>query len=212
MAKQDLNKLRTEIANRRKEMTATVDGVAPRDKFLNGLMESLQTGRETQASALVKTVDNTVAAKKKESARLPINETVPVQTPKIEKSSGMDMSPEREEQLWIEMEKRRKQTLAESMQGFVQPQQPSAQTPNNYGNQPMQMNEGYLIENVKGIVNNYLVENFGPIVEEAIKSTILELYAVERIKEVLTENKEIIKTVVYETIRELQAKSKTKAQ
>jgi hypothetical protein len=56
------------------------------------------------------------------------------------------------------------------------------------------------------------VENFGPIVEEAIKSTILELYAVERIKEVLTENKEIIKTVVYETIRELQAKSKTKAQ
>jgi hypothetical protein len=61
-------------------------------------------------------------------------------------------------------------------------------------------------------VNNYLIENFGPVVEEAIKSTILEMYAVERIKEVLHENKDLVKTIVYDTIRELQAKSKNKAQ
>jgi hypothetical protein len=74
--------------------------------------------------------------------------------------------------------------------------------------QPMMLNEAYLTENVKKIVNNYLVENFGPVVEEAIKSTILEMYAVERIKEVLTENKEMVQKIVYDTIRELQAKSK----
>lgn len=79
----------------------------------------------------------------------------------------------------------------------------------SYGNNGIPMiNEGYLTESVKRTVNNYLMENFGPIVEEAIKSTILEMYAVERIKEVITENREIIKTVVYETIRELQAKKK----
>jgi hypothetical protein len=38
------------------------------------------------------------------------------------------------------------------------------------------------------------------------------MYAVERIKEVLQENKEMIKSIVYDTIRELQAKSKAKAQ
>jgi hypothetical protein len=77
--------------------------------------------------------------------------------------------------------------------------------------QPMQINEGYLVENVKKIVDNYLIDNFGPVVEEAIKGTIIEMYAVERIKEVLQENREMIKTLVYETIREIQAKSKAKA-
>ena len=73
------------------------------------------------------------------------------------------------------------------------------------------LNEQYLGESVKRIVNNYLIENFGPVVEEAIKSTILEMYAVERIKEVLTENKEMIKTIVIDVIKEIQAKSKAKA-
>ena len=44
-----------------------------------------------------------------------------------------------------------------------------------------------------------------------MKDVIIEMYAVERIKKVLTENKEIIKSIVYETIRELQAKSKNKS-
>ncbi len=211
MAKPDLNKLKSEIANRRNEKTATIDGVAPKDKFLNGLLESLHTGRETQASVLVKTIDNTVAAKNNETTRLTIKETAPIQQAPAQRPIQMDMSPERDEQMWAEMEKKKKQTLAESMQTYIQ--SPNLGTPmNNNSMQPMTLNEQYLTENVKKIVNGYLTENFGPIVEEAIKSTILELYAVERIKEVLTENKEMIKTVVYETIRELQAKSKTKAQ
>ena len=220
--KPDLNKLKNEIATRKNERNSIVDGVSPRDKFLFGLVESIETGRETQSSALVKTVDNTVAAKKKEAARLPVNETVtappqqqtqyapkrPVQLEQI------DMSPERDEQLWADIERKKKQTLAESMQTYIQTPYtgaPMAQQPMQpmmpMGQQPM-LNEAYLTENVKKIVNNYLVESFGPIVEEAIKSTILEMYAVERIKEVLTENKEMIQNIVYDTIRELQAKSK----
>jgi len=88
------------------------------------------------------------------------------------------------------------------------PQQPQQQMTGA----PMQINEAYLTENVKTIVNNYLVENFGPIVEEAIKSTILEMYAVERIKEVLGDNKEMIKSIVFEAFRELKAKNEAKRQ
>jgi hypothetical protein len=77
--------------------------------------------------------------------------------------------------------------------------------------QPM-LNEAYLIERVQKVVNNYLSENLAPIFEDAIKNTIIEMYAVERIKEVLTENREMIKSLVYETIREIQAKSKNKTQ
>jgi hypothetical protein len=216
--KPDLNKLKAEIATRKNEKTSTIDGVTPRDKFLYGLIESIQTGRETQSTALVKTVDNTVAAKKKETGRLQVNETVaPVQQvpQRPAQIQPVDMSPERDEQLWAEMEKRKKQTLAESLQTYISAPHagaPMGQQPMQYNvgqpMQPMQLNEQYLTENVKKIVNNYLVENFGPIVEEAIKSTILEMYAVDRIKEVLTENKEMVQKIVYDTIRELQAKSK----
>jgi hypothetical protein len=141
-----------------------------------------------------------------------------------------EMSPDREDAFYGDLNRKVKNiTLAESIEGFnkeriaTNPNQlynakgqpvnpdgsllnPPALTFNNNG-MPM-LNEGYLVENVKKVVSNYLIENLGPIMEESIKSTILELYAVDRIKEVLTENKEMIKTIVYETIRELQAKKK----
>jgi D-arabinose 1-dehydrogenase-like Zn-dependent alcohol dehydrogenase len=120
------------------------------------------------------------------------------------------MSPEREEDLYRKFETSRKQTLAESLQGYYNetthqqyPQQHSQQHP------PM-LNEEHLMGAVKGTVDKYLTENFGLVVEEAIKSTILEMYAVERIKEVLNENRDLVKSLVYETIREIQQKNKMK--
>jgi hypothetical protein len=221
MAKVDLNMLKDEIKNRRSGGNVTPSrlgekvgvGLAPKDVFLNGLLESLHTGRETASSSLIKNVDNKVATKKGESNRLQISETVsqPSRIP-IPTSENYDMSPERDEQLYRDMESRRKQTLAESIEGYSKLPTIGAPMQNLPNGMPQQINEAYLTENVKKIVNNYLIENFGPVVEEAIKSTILEMYAVERIKEVLHENKDLVKTIVYETIRELQAKNKNKAQ
>lgn len=216
----NLNKLRDEIDNRKKEKNMVSSGlgervgtgVAPRDVFLNGLLESLQTGKETASSSLVKTVDNKVAAKHGESARLPVNE---VAAPVQESRKPIDMSPERDEQLFADLEKKRKQTLAESMSGYINTPPvgtPMTNTPPPVAGAPVQLNEQYLAENVKKIVNGYLTESLGPIFEEAIKGTIIEMYAVERIKEVLHENKDLIRTVVIETIKEIQAKNKAKAQ
>jgi hypothetical protein len=215
----DLNKLKTEIDSRKRERNMTQSplgesvgaGVAPRDVFLNGLLESLRTGKENAATSLVKVVDGRVAEKKGESLRMRINET-PVAQPQRGHipmpAQDVDMSPERDEQLYRDMESKRKQTLTESMSEFSKMPAVGAPMKNQPPAQPMNLNEQYLTENVKKIVNNYLAESLSPIFEEAIKDTILEMYAVDRIKSVLTENKDLIRTIVIETIREIQAKSK----
>jgi len=224
MVKPDLNKLKNEIDNRKKQrnMSSSILGeqlseqvgsnISPRDTFLYGLLESWKTGKETTSSRLVKTVDNKAALKAGETPKLSITNVAPVQHQvSAQRLNEINMSPERDEQLYQDLEIKRKQTIAESIEQYAKTPPVGAPMHQTNVGQSMQLNETYLVENVKKIVNNYLVENFGPVLEEAIKNTIIEMYAVERIKEVLLENKEMIKTVVYETIRELQAKSKAKA-
>ena len=226
MAKPDLNKLKTEIDNRKKERGIVAEhvqgaGLLPKDVFLKELLTSLESGQETKATNLIKVVENTTAARFGEVVRHDVQPLVPQQRPAQPRNlNEVEMSPERDELLFAEFEKRRKSTLAESIEGFNRTAAPNpgynqgyAQPQQQYGPPPTvagvpMLNEQYLGESVKRIVNNYLIENFGPVVEEAIKSTILEMYAVERIKEVLNENKEMIKSVVIETIREIQAKNK----
>lgn len=233
MSKPDLNKLKTEIDNRKRErnvqaspMSVAASGnVAPRDAFLYGLLESLNTGKETASTSLMKTVENTVAAKKGEATKFtsqPVEQQeqrshipIPPRQQNTQRLNEVGMSPERDDMYFAEMERRRKMGLAEQIQSFNNT--PMMGTPMNNNLQmpmqmPMQLNEGYLIENVKKVVDNYLNENLAPIFEEAIKSTIIEMYAIERIKDVLTENKEMIKSIVIETIKEIQQRSKAKAQ
>jgi len=235
MAKKlDLNKLKDEIHKEKQnrniipsQLGETVGhGVSPRDEFLSGLLAARETGQETPASTLIKVVENKMAEKNGSVKRHVVNETatIPQTTPTI------DMSPDRDEQLYRDLEAKRKQTLAESISKF-QNNAPAITTPPtvNYGGKqfltsaptttptvqtgvPMQINEAALVENVKNVVNGYLSENLNTVFEEAIKGTIIEMYAVERIQEVLNENRDLIKSVVVETIKEIQARSKAKAQ
>jgi hypothetical protein len=216
----NLNLLKNEIDNRKREknqISTNPNGVftttPTRDEFLSGLLESFQTGRDTHSSVLVKEVVNKAAEKIGEPAPMRNTAVLPISnsSPQPHRISNVDMSIEREEQLYIDLERKRKSTVIESIEGFNKTPQVGAPM-NNYQPQsaPMQLNEAYLTENVKKIVNNYLIENFGPVVEEAIKSTILEMYAVERIKEVLQENKELVRTVVYEVFKEIREKQNAK--
>ena len=224
MAKQGVNltKLKEEIESRKKEKAIPPSkfgensniGTTPRDTFLNGLLESLKTGRETASSSLVKTVDNEVSKRQGEAPKHNIQEKQVLQESRPINDPNIGMSPERDELLFREIESKRKQTLAESIENYTKTPHtgaPMTNNPQQYQGQT-QINEGYLVENVKKIVDKYLIENFGVVVEEAIKDTILEMYAVERIKTVLQENKELIKSAVIEVIKEIQAKNKSKAQ
>jgi len=228
MAKKlDLNKIKDEIQkekNSRTQMPSALGesvgaGMSPRDSFLSGLLHARETGADNASTNLIKVVENKTNEKHGGVAVHKINETAPAapaRTPTV------DMSPERDEQLYADLEKKRKQTLAESIAGF-QGGNPAAATPPavNYNGQQfltsapagtsMQINEAALVENVKNVVNGYLTENLGPVFEEAIKNTVIEMYAVERIQTVLNENRGLIAEVVKDVIKEIRAKSQTKA-
>lgn len=212
----DLNKLYTEIDSRKKDRgiissrlgESGGNSQAPRDSFLNELVTTLNTGKETSASSLIKAVENKVAIKNGES-RQQINEFVVTKQPQASSREIMDVSPERDEMLFRDLESKRKQTLSESMQSYLTPNTGAGgNKPQSVGNQPQQLNEAFLVENVKNIVDNHLIDNFGLVIEEAIKSTIIEMYAVDRIKSVLNENKEMVRGLVVDIIREIQQKNK----
>ena len=228
--KVDLNKLKTEISNRKLEkgvvapnLREGVQGSGPRDTFLNGLITSLQTGQSTPAINKIKLVENTVALKNGEDTRHIIKEAAPqrqtTNTPQRIDLGGSD----RGEQMFTDLAQKNNATLTESINSFNGSQggTPTSPTVDYGGNQyltsapaqagiPQNLNEAALSESVKGMVNTHLSENLGPIFEEAIKNTIIEMYAVERIQEVLNENKGLIKDVVIETIKEIQARTKAK--
>jgi len=229
--KLDLNKIRDEIDKEKKSRTLVpsqlgenVSGGSPRDVFLHGLLQARESGADTVSTQLIKVVENKTSEKHGGVAVHKINETVPAPT---QRTPTVDMSPERDEQLFADLEKKKKQTLAESISAFqsgvsttptsssvnYNGQQFLTSMPTNMQNNgtSMQINEAALVENVKSVVNGYLTENLGAVFEEAIKGTIIEMYAVERIKEVLSENRDLIKSVVVETIKEIRAKSQTKA-
>ena len=233
--KLDLNKLKEEIHNEKQSRNGVPSqlgenvgvGVAPRDVFLHGLQTSLKSGQETAASTLIKVVENKVAEKHGGVKVHAVNKTAPTPTAN---PRPVTQSPDRDEQLFADLEKKRKSTLAESISSFQgnsntnnAPQSPTVNfggtqylttppvgSPMNEGHvqAPMQLNEAALVENVQKVVNGYLNENLGPIFEEAIKNTVIEMYAVERIKEVLNENRDLIKSVVVETIKEIRDRSK----
>ena len=221
--KVNLDKLKNEIDSRKKERTPAGSGAAPRDVFLHGLLESLEHGHETASSSLIKTVGNEASIKKGEKAVLPIRDSVPTPAPTpVARPQLVQESEERDHKLFEDMDKMRKQTLADSLNAITG-NAPTAAMPStvNYGGQQMltslpagtsaggvQINEAALTESVRQIVNNHLVENFAPVLEDAIKNTVIEMYAVERIKDVLNENTDLIEKIVYQTIRKLQNKTK----
>ena len=218
MEKIDLNKIKDEIISERQNKSISTgnlvkNGGAARDTFLNGLITSLQSGKPTHSSNLINEVSTKAAIRNGEE----VNVNPRQQINNESRHSTVDMSLDRDEQLFHDLEKKKNMTLAESMERFGGNSSGDIQRPmTNYnGNQyltqpPQQQNNGMITENVKEIVNNHLAENLSPIFEEAIKGTIIEMYAIEQIKKVLNENRDLIKSVVVETIREIQAKNKVR--
>lgn len=236
-----LDKIKEEIKSRREQSNVVPQHLgenvnslsgSPRDEFLNGLVTSLKTGSATPATNLVREVHNTVVDKKGGDTKHSTHTPTPAPSNRPtqgSRPSKPNMSPERDEQMFKDFEKMKGSTLAESIENFsggrggagnssptvdFNGQQYLTSPPSGAGNKgaPQQLNEGVLVESVKSIVNEHLTENLGPVFEEAIKNTVIEMYAVERIQEVLKENKDLIKSVVVETIKEIRDRSKSKAE
>ena len=202
-------------------MAGTTATLSSSDGFLRELLTSLNEGRPTSATNKIKMVENKAAIKQGESpTHRNIDENIAPtsyqtsQQPVRQNTPTVDMGndtvlQERDDQFNADISRKNK-TLLESINDFNNNKVLPTSTPTHQINQTQNglLSEGALVESVKGVVNNYLSETLAPILEDTIKSTILELYAVERIKEVMAENSDLIKKMVYETIREIQAKTK----
>ncbi|MFW6272974.1 MAG: hypothetical protein ACOC2U_04250 [bacterium] len=220
----DINKLKDEIDSRKKQRdtqstnlgenvnTGNGQGSMARDSFLNDLLTSLNSGTETTATNKLKMVENAVDSKEGKTPRYGVNENVqqqptqqPVQPSYNENYAGMD----RDELMYKQFESKTKQTLGETLAQYGNKPNPNPQAntmgyPQSQPQQPMQMNEQYLSE----VVQKTLENNFEAIVETAMKNVVFEIFASEKLKEGLSENRDTIKKIVYETIRELQNKKK----
>ena len=221
----NLEGLKEEKATRRSERNTVSEQLGEpvttgqaKDGFLNGLITSFNTGRETHATKRIKLIENKVDIREGKAPKFRENSDDIAALHEVSQNRSANrnnlninatMSPEmaeasRDELMYAEMAKkslRGGQSLSESLMSVG-----GAQQNYNGAGQPIQSSQ--LTEGVKNVVNNYLAENFSLIVEESIKSTILEMYAVQRIKEVLNENKGMIKGIMLEILKEMKAKQK----
>jgi len=220
----DLNRIKEEINNRKNEImmeqnsSINISGGigTPQKSFLHGLLEARKHGIQTSSAKIINEINNKaeekLKGKKTPIGTLPKNSNymnaIPRQMP-INENIELNEMQERDELLFKKMDSANK-SLIDSLIEYEKA--PLVGTPMqnqtvNY-NQQVPLNEAMIVENIKKMVNNYLAENLPPIIQEAFRDTIIEMYSIERIKEVLQENKEMIKSVVVEVIKEIKARSK----
>jgi hypothetical protein len=199
--KQEMESKRNERNSVSQQLGESVNSNQPKDGFLNGLLTSFKTGRETHATKRIKMIENKVDLKEGKVPKFKetTNNEDLVEISNNRNRNILPIDNDRDELMYNDLNKKVKnnQSLSESLMNVSVP------VSNNRN-----LNENTLTEGVKNVVNNYLAENFNLIVEESIKMTTLEMYAVDRIKQVINENKSIIKTIVLEVLRDLKEKQK----
>lgn len=205
----DLNNLKEEINRRKKDKGIVNEGsndtveTAPKDGFLDGLLASLKTGKRNESTELIRMVENKAAEKNGEKVPEPTEYTQPIQPQKNNVHSTPPTDDySRESKLYEELERKHKEFYG----GYHQPQNnPQQNKQLVHGNNGSGINESKLHESVI----NLITENAGVIVERALKDAVFDLFTEEKIKEVISENKKMIRGIVYEIIRELQQKKKS---
>lgn len=218
----DLGKLKKEIHSRKTKTGQIIDDgrsstEAAKDGFLNGLVESLNSGRPTQASETVKEIDR--LAKNKEITKnggVPIPKTsnyVPPENNNIPVPNGKGLADAISENTHIPTRQTQNQAQnpiadreAELYKEFERKKKALYLQPNDHESNthqlPSQLNENQITE----VIN----DKFSVIVEQAMKDSIVEIYAASRMRETIVESRDLIREVVIEVIRELQTKNKKK--
>lgn len=204
----DISKLKSEIENRKKEkhIVSTNLGESietntmPRDTFLNELLTSLEKGVDTGATNRLKLVENAVAEKQGEVVKYNVKQNVDTRT---QPTTGINVNEERDELLFKQFEKKRNDTLANSLERFSNIPQQASPHARQYNN-----NTDDMLKIMSKLIDEKLAEGLENIVEIAMKNVIFEIYSTEKIKETITENKDIVKKIVLDTIVELQRKRK----
>lgn len=211
--KVDFSKIKEELDNRKKNIaeTATAENL-PKDNFLFELSNSLRSGSESRATERIKLIEDKTAVKNNERPVHNVNSNV--QVPSQRQPIGQQPKRpvfgeefDREEQMFNDLNTKQHRNAGMSEVIGEYTGQSNKQPNRQYGAGNM-LNEEVLNEAVIKSVNRYLGENLETILSEVIKDTMLEIFAKDRIKTVINEDKEAMKKMVIEAIRELQQKNK----
>ena len=214
----DLSKIAEEIKAKKSELHG-VDTRANqpitnnRDAFLFDLMESFKTGnKQSPAVTKIKQVENKAVERSNQKTgrnERPVFGDSDYQQPQQQRQGGgrtvLMEDDDRENKMFQDFTKGNSKTLAQQMEEFQRGYNQPTQQPQQHNGM---LNEEVLMNNLRNVVDKYLVENYGVLVEDSVKNVMLETYATSRIKQVIMENKDLIKPLVIEVIRELQQKSK----
>lgn len=207
-SKVDFSKIKEELDNRKKNLVdnATAETL-PKDNFLFELSNSLKNGSISRATERIKLIEDKAAEKNKEEPIFNVasNPLLPkqksIQQEQV-KRPVYDEGIDREEQMFNNINrKNRNSSMSEAIGEF-------AGNSKQYSKQSTGINEEMLEKTVNNLVIKYLTENLETILSEVIKDTMLEIFAKDRIKTALNEDKETVKKIVYDVIKELQQKNK----
>lgn len=202
----DLEKIKGVLEQRKQESAATrpAELNIPKDNFLFELETSLRSGNESRATNRIKLIENKASVNTKGAPIHDVKLTQPTQQqarPQAPRGIGEDA--ERDELMYREFNNKANATrnsgLSTAINEFAGHSQKSGM--------PQMLNEEYINEAVNKRVVEYLNENLGAIFEEAIKETMLEMFAREHISSVLNESKDTLKTLLREIINENKAKA-----
>lgn len=205
----DLKKLKEEIDTRKNEKVHQVQNsnaptIMPKDTFLNGLVESLKSGQPTKSTQAIMAVNS--AAEFKSKGEVVPKDIEGTTTNTIKPNTNMGLADsissapgvqERDHLLYEEFERKKKELSGGGALNTYQPQ-------NNHTPQGATLNEGKLIETVNNVVEN----KFAIVVEQAMKDSIVEVYAKSRMRETIEESRDLIREIVIDVIRDLQKKKK----
>ena len=222
----DLKKLKENINQRKSEMKeqsialgeTQVAAHASSDGILHELLQAHNTGQPTKAIEKIKAV-NELADSKGGVGTVPSGgglsdavsqfggNSTPTPNPMTPKEP-VKMMNEREK-LFEQKLTSGQQSLSTSLNNYGMPQHVNPAGMNTQLGMvnpaaPVQINEQQIIQTV----NNALNENVATMVQEVMKSTIIEMYEADKLKNAIIENKDMIQKIVRETIIELSKKNK----
>jgi hypothetical protein len=197
----------------------------PKDMMLHKIIEATKTGRVNEAIIAIKTVDhnaNNVAGVEKSkynamalspdlNVHIASSVSNEVSKPLSQSLSNTasyrppveainQLNEEKERGLYDEIER------MNSHQKKMNPNYPVSNplannvVANNNGQYPINntLNENAFVESVEKRVLTNLNESLGAGIKEILKETVLELYTVNKIKDVINENPELIKKIILE--------------
>jgi hypothetical protein len=223
----DLKKIAQEIDKRKNDGSVTPLSestqinealLGNKSNFLKNLYTSIKYGGTSESTEKIKVYNNIINGK-------PIHNVseVPQQPKNVqrieERKTIQNYEPEypindfdREEQMYRDIEKKKKLTFGESLDQLSGKAINTNQPQNNYQqiNQYSKpaLNEELIVGNVKKLVDNYLNENYSAIIEESIKNAIVDIYVSEKILSVLNENEDFLEKKFKSFIQKMRSSNK----